>query len=131
MAFSSRSSVHVRSIWKLLAASGLLKPNWSTPGQIPETLQDLDETPRVLVAIAEEVAPELRLGFRRQLLFLEQQPLELQAGRRAVADRQGVIAELRHQGRQDTLEAEAAAEIRVIDMIAHHGEQVHQPIRDP
>ena len=72
---------------------------------MPETLQELHQTPRVLVAVAKKVASELGLRFRRQLGPLEQQPLELEAGRLAVADRQGVVAEFGHHGRQDALEA--------------------------
>ena len=47
---------------------------------------------------------------------------ELQAGRLVVADRQVVVAELGHHRRQDAFEAEAAPEVRVIDVIAHHWE---------
>ena len=49
----------------------LFVSNASALRQMAETLQELHEPPRVLVAVAEEIAPELGLGLRRQLGLLE------------------------------------------------------------
>jgi hypothetical protein len=100
-------------------------------GKLPELPEQSYEPPRVLVAVAEEVAPKLGLGVRGQRARLEQQPLELEAGRPAVSPIvEIVVPELWHHRGQHALEAEAAAEVRVIDMVAHGREEIHEAVHD-
>jgi hypothetical protein len=102
----------------------------SAAGEEAEAFEELHESPSVLLAVTKEIPAKLRPTLRRHLGFLEQQALELETGRLSVADGERIVAELRHHGREDALEAEAPTEGGMIDVIAHHGQQVDQPIRE-
>lgn len=96
----------------------------------PSLAEQLDQPPRVLVAVAEQVGAELGLGFLRELGSLEEQPLQLEARHTAFVDSEVVIAELGNEGGQDALEAEASDEVRVVHVVPADRQEIHQPGRD-
>src|SRR5439155_3268732 len=90
-----------------------------------EPLQKPDQAPSVLLAISKQVVPDLFPRTRLQPVPTEEQPLQLKTRRFSVSDRQPVVAKLWHERREHALEAEAPAEIRVVDVVADNREQVH------
>src|SRR5499427_10817762 len=94
-----------------------------------KTLEELHEAPRVLAAIVEEIAAELRPRRLVERGLREEQPLELETGRGAVGDGESVVGELRHQGGKHALEAKAAAEIRMVHVAPYDGEQIDDALR--
>src|SRR5215472_3965773 len=94
-----------------------------------KTLEELHEAPRVLAAIVEEIAAEPRPRLLVERRLREEQPLELETGRGAVGDGESVVGELRQQGGEHALEAEAAAEIRMVHGAPYDGEQIDDALR--
>jgi hypothetical protein len=86
-----------------------------------ETFQDLDEAPRILLAIAQQAAPELFPRLWPKPVPLAKQPDESQACRLTVGNRQTVIPKFGNKRGKHALQAEAAAEARMIDVVPHRG----------
>src|SRR5262252_1817522 len=74
-------------------------------------------------------ATELRARRLVERGLREEQPLELETGRGTVGDGESVVRELRHQGGKHALEAEAAAEIRMVHVAPYDGEQIDDALR--
>src|SRR6185369_5545663 len=94
-----------RSRWALIVALA---------GEEAQASEQLDEPPRVEMAVHEERSPHRLLLGRRDLVPSEEQARQLEACRLPAGDGKLVVARPGHQGRQHTLEREAAAEVRVI-----------------
>ena len=87
-------------------------------GEAPQASPQLDEPPRVEMAVLEERAPHRRPFCRRDRVSVQEQARQLEACRLPAGDGQLVVARLGHQRGQHALEREAAAEVRVLDVIA-------------
>src|SRR5207249_9841259 len=83
-------------------------------GDRVQALEKLHHRPGVALGVALQRAADV-LGLRRiEPPGIQQQALELDAGEASLADLEIVIAQLRHQRSQHGLQAEAAAELRVV-----------------
>src|ERR1035437_2099155 len=74
---------------------------------------------RVPLTVPEKVFSERLPLVATEGARVKEERLECRRGGAAVLDLQIVVAESRDESRQDFLDAEAAAEIRVVDVITH------------
>ena len=87
--------------------------------------------PGIPLAIAQQRCAQTHPFACLQLVVRKQQPHQLERRRLPFANLEIGIREARHQGRKRPLDAEAAAEVGVIDVVADERQQIDEPPLDP
>src|SRR2546426_11998606 len=81
-------------------------------------------------AVGEQRPAQRRPLVGRHGRALEHQPQQLDRGRLAVGDLQVAVRLAGHERRQRLLDAEAAAEVGVVDVVADGWQEIDQPLLD-
>src|SRR2546422_3217944 len=94
--------------------------------EAPQPLQQLHHRPGVALAVGQQSLTQARALLGAHRVPGEHQPLQLDARRLPFIDLEIALGEARHERGQHVLDAEAAAEVGMVQVVADHGQQVDQ-----
>src|SRR5437773_9390091 len=99
-------------------------------GQLRELIRERNHGSCVPLAVSEQRLPQLLSFFRMNSGSAQYDPRQLDAGSLGLGDGEIVVAESGHESGKNLLDAEAAAEFFVVDVLAHDRLQVDEIVGD-
>ena len=111
---------------QLSSSSTLAAVHTPISRQIAQALKHPHHGPCIPLTIVEKVLPHAVPFCRIDSVRHKEQPRDLDARHQPIHDHQIAVREIGHQRLQHVLDAEAAAKVRVIDVVPNDREQINQ-----